>query len=555
MAAELERLSVLKDRSGFGIAQCAASTARAAAKLQESPWLREFMVPKERWELASDLSLLTDPLVQDVCATLSGVVQASKGPGLNFVASTSILLVPTLSMGGYTLGFAIHGFNESSMSQDEIEALFASRSNSGRQHTCADSKQACMGRFCFSESDGSLLLLSRLLPSEPDLTVAGLSSICTPSDGSKDTFPMTSLLSRNQIRLVYWPSVCDNVNFQGSVPLGNADRHSLAAVVDRNIFESALDGTAAFADSILTAYVCEQARTVCADCQRCYGASAVCMCRSALVPSVGSDLRVFRTNLRTSQRGLWTGHSDAVFSLPNLPGFLRGPATTFRQRMTSNISIDIDAGLAHQMTSMAIYRSMSLANLGRQVLPSTRGSCLSSELEGYPAKLRKTAVDGGVCGDAQGLLDECESFELLPEIDMSCFDNFPEELMPVVGEDWLTPEENLSSYKSPSSPSMSKYSTNTSNVKELQTQPSATVAVRDDRPSETPAQMRRRKNRESACRSNFARKQRNDALKQDLAESRKRVFELRTAEMTLREESIALRMSIEKQRGSRLARC
>jgi hypothetical protein len=471
----------------------------AVAPLRRFDWVRDFVVPRSRGhDVGVALSLLTAVDLPHTAATLSGIFASRDGC---HVASTC-MFVPTMSLGGVTVGLAIErSSTQAGASQGRMQKLVeASMPESEGPVPSETLCGATMGRFCYCDTDGSLLMFLRTLSPGRDKSLAVLSEL----HGNKAVAATTE--ARDTWQVLCWPAAADE---------GYQRRDELFGVLDAALFDRALDN-GRYADCLLVAHVLDA--KVNRVCEECLGSLGVvmgapglqaCDCRPLMHPR--RVLRAFREKMRRNHTGVWYGLGDIVCQLPTCskPAFLAPLA--LRQEVTSSFLFDDALDTVWNMRQLAIGRCTAQASLPRQSLQLPAAAIVGSSVDAEAVEVSESggdrravspvATDGEV-GTLTGYLPAdhcvprsppappgpCEEMTISP---------------PVLNDAHLTLE-----------------------------------------PKESVAERRRRKNREAATRANLARKQKNDELKQAVADARKLVVKLLTRQQTLREENIALRTRV-----------
>jgi hypothetical protein len=472
----------------------------AVAPLRCFDWVRDFVVPRSRGhDFGVALSLLTAVDVPHTAATLSGIFASRDDCHL----SSTFMFVPTMSLGGVTVGLVSErsstqaGASQGRM-QKLVEAIMPECDGPVASEVMCGTT---MGRFCYRDTDGSLLIFLRTLPPGRDKSLAVLSEL----HGNKAVATTTE--ARDTWQVLIWPSVGD---------VGNRLCDFMFGVVDAAMFDRALDH-GRYADCLLVAHIVgAKVNRVCAECLGSLGvvvgASGVPACTSHALMRPERILHSFRENLRSSHSGVWYGLGDVVCQLPTSfkPAFLAPLA--LRQEVTNSYLFDDAVDAVWNMRQIAIGRCTAQASLPRQILQLPAAAMVGSSVD---AEAVETCVSGddtravspvatdGEVGTLTGYLPADHCVPRSPPAPPGPCEEMTISL-PVLNDAHLTLE-----------------------------------------PEESVAERRRRKNREAATRANLARKQKNDELKQAVADARKLVVKLLTRQQALREENIALRTLVE----------
>lgn len=521
----------LPDESREATAKASALLDAACAPLINLEWVRDFLIPSTR-SVATDLSLLTSANGREDLATLSGFVQTTHGPGLSCCLDTSVLLIPTLSMSGYTVGLAVERDMRLGATGEGSEGLKAWADVLHPPECRRDGYEASIGRFCMSNSDGSWLMIGRLFPGESDYVVPTLGWLCGNQDAES-----SAILCRDRLRLVWWPPLCSR---------GRTDDKRLAlitAVVDAELFKTGMDNhdRSCLKDSILITNVSKQETASCPWCLG-RGQAAWCECQTRLTANAG--VSNFRRNLKAVHCGSGSGAAELLCKYPRIPGLdaACGSTLSFTQQQSRRFGVGADELLASQLTQLAIDRSMSSAVLPRQIMPHSSVEQPPLDVDSFllfltdrdhPAHRESVGVDS-----CNGTVDNCLDFldsVLGASSTNSNLGRVASDENSIIHE--LREDEEFDSFQPPV-PASSKAS-------------SAAPCKQAEKINvvETAAHRRVRKNREAAARSNLARKRINDARKEALTGARRKATTLLTKERALREENIALRLQMELQRA------
>lgn len=488
----------LRDHDGRATARVSSALARASRPLGVE-WVRRFVL--QHGDVAGDLSLLTSEDAASNATVLTGVFHTTAhnhgGIALPEQSLTaSCLLVPCITVGNDTVGLVVqregHTGDGAEMNElpvdAEMGALLDMLIPPGSRTILDDSGglEHSVGRFHFSNSTGSLLMLSHLLPGDCDMTMTALSVL---SLNSGDVALPIEEPASSRTRLTWW---CPQ------------DDEKLTAVVDTALFEAGMHS-----QSILVAnHSRNAARLACAECsnsallQTTVDGSvhlSQCACRrSLLVPEASRDFKLMFANVRSSQCGLWAGAADELSRLLWRPG----PLVIARQSMSMSLEFDGDLTLGATLRELAIAECVAQACVPRPAVtltPSVNVNSLSPE----------NVFDFG-CGAHS-----------------SVGDNFGRRGTSLVADEVAFPREDQGFVGGKSS------------------EPEFPAMNFDSRGREAVLQARRHRNRLAAARSNAKRKARNDGLKQALSAAHGRIDELRRKEEELRSQNAMLRKQLD----------